>query len=74
MEGNFDALNEMEQQLSEKYKQDKTLIPREMVGHYIYWKAYFKAFQTCINAILLEPYKLINYKTLLYCFKKALLK
>ena len=55
------------------YKEDKSLIYRKYAQSFMYNKMYVKAILVSFIATTKEPFKSINYRTLLYCTRKAIL-
>ncbi len=62
------------QKIKSPYLYDKSLIFREYAANCMYQKLYKDAINKSLNAIRLEPFKLINYRTYIYCFRKSLFK
>lgn len=71
--GETDIVNAYLEKLLQPYNKDKTLIYREYASRYMYAGLKRNAIKISWKASLLEPYKLINWRTLLYCLRKSIL-
>lgn len=66
------ALDVEFKKLTEKYRNDSSLLHRERASGNMYVRNYADAIINSLKAIVANPYMLINYKTLGYCIKKMI--
>ena len=71
--GDWKTIRKLESYYSKPYILDKTLHFREMSSFFMYCKMYSTAVQYAWLAVRNEPIKLINWRTLQYCLRKALI-
>ena len=62
------------QSVKHPYLQDKSLIYRKYAATYMYHRMYRNALTISKKAIKINPVKVVNYRTYLYCLRKSLLK
>lgn len=74
MRGDRYLVDEYLASITTEYIVDKSLIYREGASYYIYWNDYKKAIIYSIKAIVQSPFMLLNWRTLIYCIKRAILK
>ncbi len=73
MKGNEFSVNQYLQKLMEPYKIDPSLIHREAAAFQMYFQLYGSAVSNSLKATYFKPFKLINYRTLLYCLREWIL-
>lgn len=61
------------EKLLEPYQKDKTLVYREYASRYMYAGLKKDAIKVSWKASILEPYKIVNWRTLFYCLRKSVL-
>lgn len=69
---NFDALNNYLEIQTKKYRDDKSLVHIETASFHVYYNLYPSAIKQCIYAIKIKPFKMSNYRSLLYCIRRAM--
>ncbi|MEI6949503.1 glycosyltransferase [Paraflavisolibacter sp. H34] len=72
MDNRLDLLNRKMEELLQPYQNDPSLVYRYYAGSFMYSKLYDKAIQASIDAIKVSPGKVVNYRTLFYCFRKKI--
>lgn len=73
-EGNWDLIKTKEKDFSIPYINDKTLYLRETAARMMYYQMNKEAVRYSWQAIIKEPLKLINWRTLQYCLRKSIIK
>jgi glycosyltransferase involved in cell wall biosynthesis len=71
-DGNIGKLDVFFEQLKGQFKNDGSLVFRKYASDFMYNKLHRSAILASIRAVHVSPLKLINYRTLLYCVRKAL--
>ncbi|MTI32487.1 glycosyltransferase family 2 protein [Xanthovirga aplysinae] len=72
-EGGNEEMKILEEKFMTPYLNDPSKAYREFAASHMYWKRYKLALSSSWRAIKVSPFKILNYRTLLYCFRKALL-
>jgi glycosyltransferase involved in cell wall biosynthesis len=73
-EENWDLIKTKENDFSIPYKNDNTLYLRETAARMMYYQMNKEAVKYSWQAIIKEPFKLINWRTLQYCLRKSIIK
>lgn len=60
--------------ITSAYRDDPSRIHREAAEYYFYWSLNLKAIQAAWKGFLLRPFNLKNIRTVLYIFRKILIK
>jgi glycosyltransferase involved in cell wall biosynthesis len=72
MSGREELANIKLRKLMRKYEYDSSLIFRESAAFQMYFFLYKNAIKDSLRAIVAEPLRLVNYRTLFYCVRKTI--
>ena len=67
--GNHDLIKQKEERLLTPYRQDASLVFVEYASWFNYNQMYSNAIKSAWRAVLISPFKLNNFRTLLYCIR-----
>lgn len=72
-EGDMEIIQRVENELSQPYLKDRTLHLRKMASFFMYCKMNNEAIKFMFMAVMKEPQKIENWKTLQYCIRKTII-
>lgn len=70
--GEAESIYRLVAEWEEESRRDPARIHREIAGSHLYSRLYGAALRSAWRAVLAGPGKLINYRTFLYCLRKAM--
>ena len=71
---NFKRIEELKKEFLQPYQKDKTLHLRTIAGAFLNYKMYGSCLKICFESISREPFKIINWRTFFYCFRKTIFR
>ncbi|QNL22363.1 glycosyltransferase family 2 protein [Hyphobacterium sp. CCMP332] len=74
MKSDRSAFEQFLKQLEKPYRIDKGLIYRKSAAHNMYFNFFRAAISQSFKAIAIDPFRIINYRTFLYCVRKSVFK